>query len=828
MVRAARYTSPVLNRLLNDKYQPWLVAVLYSLVTIWMLWPLPLRAGSALENRGDPLFEVWVMRAVQHRLVHDPLDLYQANIFHPFDNTLAWSEEAISTALLAWPIYLLTGNDILAYNLMLIFSFWLLAFAIYLLARELGAAPGAAVVAGIVAAFAPARYGQLSHLHMLVFGSLPLAFWALTVYARGGRGHHLALASVALTVLLLGSLHWAVFGTIALTLYLLFLLLRERRARHWGRRQIALSAVALVVPYLLLFPTLLPHLAVSQEYDFVRSREEITALSAEPRDYLSVWFTNTFWTRWLTGSGEPAQPLFPGAVALVGAGLAVLWRRRWPVWFAATLTATATIVAFGFAVRVGSWSIPLPYTIIYDLVSPIQSIRVVGRYALLLTIGLPLLAAFGYTASWQRLRARGATAALGLALTAVLSVGAMVELRSTPNTIPAPNNAQEMAVYDWLAEQSPGVVMEYPSNSLFYGSRDPVRLVWVIEYMYGSTRHWNPIVAGFSGFWPDAHIQLLAQFGDPNHEPSAVTASTVGLLQELDVRWVIFHARPGYDIQTAISQADTLPELRRVADVNTSVVYELAPSDREPLDSGEATVEISPEAAAGGFFPVRFRITNPRDNRSILHLDAPPSLAARWLDSDGNTVRTERLDVPVPAVVNPGETIVEVLLQAPDEPGNYTVHVSLDRTAIPDASQQVEVYATTIGDSPILRLESVEWDAADPRPGETVPIDVTWTVIETPESNFAATVQVLDASGTRIAGSDLLPNGGMPPTSEWQPGQQVTLTFPLVLDPAIPPGDYQLLTAVYAYRPDFPRLLVERPDGSVATEVTVSGFRIQP
>jgi hypothetical protein len=77
-----------------------------------------------------------------------------------------------------------------------------------------------------------------------------------------------------------------------------------------------------------------------------------------------------------------------------------------------------------------------------------------------------------------------------------------------------------------------------------------------------------------------------------------------------------------------------------------------------------------------------------------------------------------------------------------------------------------------------------------------------------------------------VAGSDLLPGAGMPPTSEWAPGQQVTLTFDLIIDAGLAPGDYQLLTAVYAYRPDFPRLRIEQPDGSTATEAILPGFTV--
>lgn len=57
---------------------------------------------------------------------------------------------------------------------------------------------------------------------------------------------------------------------------------------------------------------------------------------------------------------------------------------------------------------------------------------------------------------------------------------------------------------------------------------------------------------------------------------------------------------------------------------------------------------------------------------------------------------------------------LEALLHAPNEPGTYMVETSLDRTQFADASRQAEVYATTIGDSPLRRFESIDWDRASP------------------------------------------------------------------------------------------------------------------
>lgn len=569
---ALGYTPGMLTEKLQDRWQSVAVAALFVVATVWMTWPLTPKAGSTIQDPGDPLFEIWVMRAVQHRLVNHPLNLYDGNAFYPFENSLAYSEEAISTALLTWPAYLATGNDVLAYNLIFLFSFWLVGFAVYLLARELGASPGAAVVAGVVAAFAPARYAHLSHLHLLVIGWLPLAMWALTAFVRGGRRRYLAIAGVALAVQLLASLHIAVFGTLALGLYLLFLLGFGRQKRPWLRGDVALLGVALVVPYVLFAFTLLPHLAVGDEYGFVRTREEIQRFSATPRSYLSVFPTNHFWQGRLE---TIPSPFFPGAVAILGAGLSLLAWRRWPVWFAGVLALVAMLISFGFSLNWAGYSIPMPYTLLYELFPPIRNIRGVGRFGLLTAIGIPLLAAFGYTALWRQLRGRLGQygMAVGVALTALLVVAACVELRSGVGTWEMP---EEPPVYEWLAAQPPGPLIEFPADGLITPHTDLNTGVFEpIRYMYYSTRHWNPIIAGYSGFAPEGHFGLIRYFAAADGRPSMVTAENVGVLQDLDVRWVIIHERPGYDWQTAVSTADTLPQLRRVAQIGGSVVYEV-------------------------------------------------------------------------------------------------------------------------------------------------------------------------------------------------------------------------------------------------------------
>lgn len=220
----------------------------------------------------------------------------------------------------------------------------------------------------------------------------------------------------------------------------------------------------------------------------------------------------------------------------------------------------------------------MPYALLYDLFPPIQNVRSVSRWGLLVAMFVPLLAAFGYTALWQRLQGRlGQHAvAVGLVLTAALALATCIELRSSVGTWEVPKDRESTAMYDWLAGQPHGPVIEFPADGLIQRNTDlNTGIFQPIRYMYYSTRHWMPVVAGYGSFIPDEHIALLRQFEGAEDRPSMATAENVAVLQDLGIRWVLIHDAPGYDQQTAIASADALPQLRRVAEVGGSVVYEV-------------------------------------------------------------------------------------------------------------------------------------------------------------------------------------------------------------------------------------------------------------
>ena len=629
------------------------------------------------------------------------------------------------------------------------------------------------------------------------------------------------LFGVTLAMQLLASLHAAVLSTVALGLFLPFVLWR---GRPLARREWVTLGLALVVPYLLLAPTLLPHLWVGEIYGFERTRAELQAFASSPGAYLDVFVTNHFWAGRL---GTRSEAFFPGAIALAGAALAALACRRWPARWALLLTLVAAIFSFGLSLHIAGRSVPMPWALIYDAFPPIRGIRGVGRFGLLTAIGVPLLAAFGYTAAWRRLAPRLGNRALpvALALTALLTLGATVELRSATRTDHIPPDPSFVA---WLAEHPAGPVVEFPADGLItHRTSTDDGLFEPIRAMYLSTRTWNPIVAGYSGFIPEPHFALISLLGQHGDEPSAVTARSVGVLQDLGIRWIVIRHKQGYDWQRATALANALPELRLAGQVDGATIYELAHGERAPIALDDAQISMPATIGAGLPFHVSLRIENPNPNPALLRLTPSPDLQIVWRDTAGNIVLRQHSASTLPLAAEPGTSGTLTPVETPAEAGTYTVEAWLDGHPATRREQQVEIFHAEATGEPAAKLVGVRWDPTTVTSGATVAVDVTWRVLRPLGAEYASTVQLIDAGGERKAGYDLLPGGYDPPTSQWQPGQEVTLHYQIAVPPDFPAGSYRLLTALYAWQEGYPRLPIVRPDGTTGAEALIDGFIVR-
>lgn len=794
-----------------------LLVIGFMLLTILMLWPLAHQAGSAVVDQGDPLYDIWSMRWVQHQLSTDPAHLWDANILYPYDRTFVFSEPQLSSALLAWPLVLVTGNDVLTYNLLLFGTFVALGVGMALLVEEWSGNLPAGVLAGILAAYTPYRYGHISHLNLLSYGWLPLALWALVRYARRGRPRDGALAVLFLTLQLLASDTLAALALGTIGLLLPFALWRSRE-RH-GPRFYGGLALALALPLLALLPLVIVRFEVQRRYGFARDLGDIRQFAATLQTYRAVPPFNRFW-RGTLPEAYPG-PLFPGgvtlALALLGTPFAL---RRWPRWggYALALALVGTVLSLGPEVTLGGRMIALPYGWLHAHLPGMAAMRDPGRLGTVALLGLQLLAGLGVAALGSalapRLPRRWAVP-LGTATLALLGVVALIEFRSDVPTIPVPRDSTTVAVYDWLREQPPGAVLELPANGLLVDEPRTIR------QLYYSTRHWHPLVAGYTSYYPPGYLDFLIAFhGGPRalregKAISEVDAENVGLLQDIGVHYVVLHRGGAYDWQRARAQADRLPALTALGEIGDAAVYTLDPGDRTPLGF---TLGAPQRATPGGRMIASLAVRNDNATRAV-HLASEPHVATfSWNDGQGRTVLQGTLPVVVP-VMEPGVGGLPLTLPVPGTPGEYRLHLRYGALAEPLDTAVTIAPAGGAGEAdPPLALANVRGLRDRAEAGEMIELFLEWAVRGVPAENLKTTVQILGPDGRLVAQADGPPFRRGRSPAHWPVGAMVAQPVGVRIPHDAPPGEYRVLIALYdGDAPGNPRLPLALPDGTIDT-----------
>ena len=485
--------------------------VLVAVVTI-ATWPQALHLGR-LSDFGDPLLNTWTLAWVAHAIAASPLDLFDANIFHPETGTLAYSEAMLVPALLVAPLLWLGVEPIVVHNALLLAALVLSGATMFALVRHLTRHDGAALVAAIAFALYPYRIEEFPKLQLQLIWWWPLALLALQRGLDAPSARTAALFAACAAAQLYSCIYHGVMGGVftgVVGVVLLAGVPRGRRRAAW-----AWTAGAVAAALLLAAPLALPYRAAARVVG-ARSVADTAAGSAEPRDYRRAHPENALYgDDRHPGPGE--RRLFPGYTLPVLAAAAVV-----PPLGAATLAYVgAGLVAFDLSLGVNG----VGYTALHQTMTPFQALRVPARFGMFVGLALAVAAGLGVARV-----ARGRTAAVQVTIVLAASALIVAESRMRPQAFrDLPDDSP--AVYAWLAAQPRGVVCEYPVGPL-EGRSGPQDAT----YMYYSIGHWQPLVNGFSGFAPPSYGELLARLD------AFPSRDAIAYLQERGVRYLLVHS----------------------------------------------------------------------------------------------------------------------------------------------------------------------------------------------------------------------------------------------------------------------------------------------
>ena len=444
----------------------WHALAAYVGLAIIATWPLVQGLSRDVAwDLGDSVFVMWALAwdcehllALLHGDLSSIATFFDANIFHPAPLTLAYSEHFIAQAVQVLPIWAVTGNPILCYNLLFLSTFVLSGLGAYLFVRELTGNPRAAFVAGLLFAFAPYRIPQSAHLQVLSSQWMPFALYGFRRYfasvgdPQGRRWRPLAGAVAAL-----------VTQNLSCGYYLM-----QRRAWRrwttWWHLSVAAAAVLLLT-----VPFLLPYAAVRDQLGIERGSGEVLRYSADVYSYATAFTEQPVWGRIARAFPKPEGDLFPGLVAMLLAVIGVItWRRDEPAPPAASLRPLHWVLLAASALHV----IAAAATLLYRRLTFDVGLFVlrIGNIDQLLLRALVLALIVVILAPGARVRVAAFMRAQGFFVLALLAA-MWLSLGPAPQALGRPLDL--IGPYRFLYEHAPG----------FDGLRVPARFAMIAVLM---------------------------------------------------------------------------------------------------------------------------------------------------------------------------------------------------------------------------------------------------------------------------------------------------------------------------------------------------------
>ncbi len=819
-------TSPFAFYLLPYPYREWAIVIGFSILTLIMLYPLSLNLTTMVPEPSDPLLNVWRMQWNVHAFLGGPAalaDLFNTNIFYPFPLTLVYSEHFLMITAQALPFLLLADSHLVGLNLSVLFTFILSGYGMYLLMTSWTGNRWAGLVAGVLFAYSPQRFGQINHLELLVTQWLPFTLLALhwTLTRSGWR--YPFLFGLFFNLQALSDIHYSFNLALACSLLLVIYTIFGRV--RWRGSLWTAAALIIGVTLLLNWPVWRMYLRFSDLMGAIRTPGEVRVYSAALTDYLTALPHNFLygWTfgRWQT-EGHQFQPLMP--VGLSGLLLAIMallpllkglikgrthQNRNHKVFytipsilFLLLLTLLAFLLSFGLNENaLGPNLAPIlkysPYFWLYDNLFIFQGIRVPGRYSILTVVALSALAAWGVvqlsTIITKLKPPQLSTINYQLSTISLLLITLiLLESWSAPLVGPEFLVGEDIPpVYDWVVQKTPpdAVILELP----FQGASE-------FLYEYYASHHWRPISNGGTGFTPPIYKELRQWFNafpDPR---------SVDVMQQIGIEYVILHSQTytPEDWQRVISELPLyLPAIDEIHQVGDTLVIRIAKALCS-AEADEVKVSLTPTKLDGIPQAVSVTYQNPQ---AAAYVADVRQISQIMFSSGGEKNFTEPLVTPAgeaqTVTIPLGDTL-------PAEAANAAYLNSLKRTISGDDvlapapansvdSQAWLALGLKYADGP--RLLAYQIGPQKPTACSLLSIALQW---EGGQADDMATVQLLDPFGRVVAEDTAQP---------WIMSHGVDLrSVPLV--GVLPAGEYGL------------RVRVRAADGSERMPITAEGVTI--
>lgn len=549
----------------------WVLVPGFVVLAFLMTFRDPSRlTTSIVGDNGDAVFVMWVIGWVQHAVPQGWDALWNANIFHPAGNTLAYSESLIPVAAAHWVLQSVLGTA-LAMNVLYLGAWTGSLWITYRLALRLGAIWPAAILAACMFSFSTPRLARVGSFQLVLAFLIPaVVLLVIRVFDRASVGRGVALGAVLALLALDSSYYGVLMGSATVVLAGVLLL----RTPAPARRSVLISLGAAGATALVLAgPVALQYAKQQQDPAFRRGFE--FQYAAHPGDFLAPgsgnYLVNDIGPIARRAEGRTIENrLFPGFIAvIVGTfGSVVLLRRflrrrrrrrdpaddnhdiddsapdvpaddvpadddvgtgsRFGLLALVITGGVFLVLSFGDWTVIAGHRVPLPYALVRHLPG-FAGIRVTARFVVLPMLALSIVGAVGLSVALERSTRRAV-----LAVTFALSALVIVESAQAIPFVTLPTAGQFGSANRYLETRPPGAVLELPINPPQSG------LGWAFvesPRMNMSLIDGYPRVNGYSGFFPPRYP------GDAQQLATFPATGALARADRLGVRYVIIRWR---------------------------------------------------------------------------------------------------------------------------------------------------------------------------------------------------------------------------------------------------------------------------------------------
>ncbi len=511
-------------------------------------YPLIFHMGNLAVGLGDELVISWIQNWVIHSLFTNPLHIFEANLYFPYHNTLAYSDLFLTSSLLSIIPLKFIGQPIVVHNFTLISSLILLGFSIYLLSFYLTKDFLLSVFAGVLVIFSPAVLDKATHLQILAIFWVPLSILLFLIFIKSKKSKYFVISLLFFLAQVYNSFmpgYFILFSYVIIIVYY-WLYNRVQIKKIFVKKNIFLFIISLI----LIIPIAIPYYQVSKEFNYVRDMRDAIHFAIQPED-LFYPSNHTRLKNYLfelpfnkTSQNGEFKPGYLGFIFTLLTGLVLVYlitnfkKKNLFINAFSSIGLLGFILSLGPALHLGRqtvhwpFPIPLPYLLFYYVIPGFKGFRNSARWEMLFILCMAIVIALVLQKILKKYSIRTRSI-----IYIILIIGCVLEFNFPMKFVNVPQKSEFPKVFDWLNEtpQSAKVIIMPAYNwNMFYSGDEIMR-------DYYSTSNFRRTVNGYTGFspppWQDLLVNLQNNF--PNQE-------SVNLLKKLGINYIVIDKK-GYD-----------------------------------------------------------------------------------------------------------------------------------------------------------------------------------------------------------------------------------------------------------------------------------------